>query len=105
MNKMKEAPTDSVIRQVDEIAEEYLEQEYGSWKHNVMDLVEIARKYDIFSKNTIRALDYLDMVIMNTLCKYCDDDTAFTWFNVFCRAWLDRKEIPLFEENCHKTSR
>lgn len=93
-----------ILNRIDSLFYDYLNNKDANWKHIVSELYSLTEKTIILSQNARNGLYYLNGVIYNQLCSKCDDTKAFKWLANFSKAWLEKKELPLFDKSCWEES-
>lgn len=95
-----------IYEEIKSLFETYLKDEDGlypsGWKHIVTRLQRIANldPNSPFDANARSGFNYLEIVVMNSICDKCGDTKAFKWMKEFARAWLAGTELPEFCHSC-----
>ena len=71
------------------------------WKDTILSLQDVELDVPI-SPNAKYGFQFLRSSVFGTMCRTCDDWTAWAWMNAYAAAYLKGAQLPVFDERCWK---
>jgi hypothetical protein len=85
-------------REIQELFKKWLEDP-DDWKETILSLQSLLNNR-CFTDNAKSGIGLLVASVFGTMCKKCDDWKVWNWMNAYARAYLDNKELPVFDTRC-----
>jgi hypothetical protein len=90
----------NIFTRLDSLFYEYSHNKDANFKYIVTEWASLCQTTNIFSDNAKTGFHYLNALVYNQMCRNCNDEKALLWIKKFSKAWLEKTELPLFDENC-----